>query len=191
MSCTREENEKNAERAKQERPGVRFGAVSVTLTSVTDSSVSFVARGEDDQEHPFTCKLSEVWRECPSSAQKAGDQGDLYLSKEGLEATSDRDQKTRIKGTKPDAAGNVAIQVKWPDSGGQEEPTGVLRVWPTSIVIEGYVDGDPSSRGRVSLLDLGHCGAQQELHISQSGAITLVLTDEGFRRFGRLLPEQP
>ncbi len=188
MDCTQEINEKNAQRAQVERPGVKFGTISVTLKSVDANKVVFSTRGEDDAAHDFSVAPDEVWLECPSTAQQAGDRGTLYISEKGAEATSLSDGKTRIKGTTAPPGGQPSVSFKWPLAGGTEL-VAPLPIWPTRIVIEGHAHGDPSLRGSVALLDLGKCDSAQVIRLDAGGMITLSLTREGFAEFSLPLPD--
>lgn len=189
MTCTPEQNEQNAQRAQTERPGVRFAPFQVTIRSIDQHKIVFSTRGEDDAAHDFSVALDEVWLDCPSSAQQAGDRGELYLSEAAAKATSLSDGKTRIKGTTGGPGGGPSIQFKWPESGGTLA-LATLPIWPTKIVIEGHAHGDPSLKGSVALLDLQKCGAAQHIALDSGGMITLSLTKEGFAEFSVPMPDR-
>lgn len=189
MTCTPEQNEENAQRAKIERPGVKFAPFQVTIRSVDENKIVFSTRGEDDAVHDFSMAPSEVWLDCPSTARQAGDRGDLYLSEAAAKATSLGDGKTRIKGTTGGPGGQPAIQFKWPESGGTVT-LATLPIWPTKIVIEGHAHGDPALEGSISLLDLGKCGGSQVITLDSGGMITLSLTKEGFAEFSLAMPDR-
>lgn len=186
MTCTPEINEQNAQRAQKERPGVKFGVIRVTIRSIVGGKIVFSTRGEDDAMHDFSVAVDEVWLECPSTAQQAGDQGELYISEAAGKATSLSDGKTRIKGTS--GAGGPSVSFKWPEAGGTKA-VAPLQIWPTRIVIEGHAHGDPSLAGRVALLDLSKCDAAQVIKLDSSGMITLSLTSEGFAEFCVPMPD--
>lgn len=184
MECSQDINTANAERAKNEHPGMGFGEITVTINVInrTQNRIQFTTRGEDDQDHPFTCALSEVWLECPSTAQRAGDHGQLKITAVGLAAKSDRDGATPIKNV-------VSVEFKWPDRGAAGDLLAPLEIWPTNIIVEGYANGDPAARTSVSLLDHKLCGPKQTLHLDPANKITLSLTEAGFARFGILLED--
>lgn len=189
MTCTPEQNEQNAKRAQSERPGVKFAPFQATIRSIDENKIVFSTRGEDDAAHDFSVSPDEVWLECPSTAQQAGDRGELYLSEAAAKATSLRDGKTRIKGTTGGPGGQPSIQFKWPESGGTAA-LAPLPIWPTKIVIEGHAHGDPSLKGSIALLDIGKCGSSQLIALDSGGMITLSLTKEGFAEFSVAMPDR-
>lgn len=189
MTCTPEQNEQNAQRAKTERPGVKFAPFQVTIRSIDENKIVFSTRGEDDAQHDFAVAPEEVWLDCPSTAQQAGDRGELYLSEAGAKATSLGDGKTRIKGTSNGPGGQPSIQFKWPESGGTTA-LAHLPIWPTKIVIEGHAHGDPSLKGSIALLDTDKCGSSQLIALDSGGMITLSLTKEGFAEFSVAMPDR-
>lgn len=189
MTCTPEQNEQNAQRAQSERPGVRFAPFQVTIRSIDENKIVFSTRGEDDAIHDFSVATNEVWLDCPSTAQRAGDRGELYLSEAAAQAKSLGDGKTRIKGTTGGPGGQPSIQFKWPESGGTAA-LATLPIWPTRIVIEGHAHGDPSLGGAISLLDFGKCGTSQLIALDSGGMITLSLTKEGFAEFSLAMPDR-
>jgi hypothetical protein len=189
MECTADINAANAARVAKERPGVRFAAIDVSITKMDAVSVWFTTRGTDDNPHPYSCRKSDVWMECPSTAQGPGERGSLMLSSAALSAKSLKDGTTRIKGTIPDHTGKVQVNVKWPDNAGDAEPVAPLEIWPTKIIIEGYAHDDKAFQGTISLLDPSECSSSQAILLDSSGTITLMLTDDGFRRFSLGMPD--
>lgn len=185
MKCTQEINEQNAERAKKEHPGKKYGAVAVTVTSQDEAqkTITIETRGTDEQNHEFTLPLDEVWTECPSTVGKSDEDrhGKLYISKEGLKTEATGAPGVRIKGSVPET--NPAILIKWPDSGAAE-PHALLQIWPTDIVVTGYAFGNPDYQGQVSLMDLSAADLQQDIQFDNGGMITLSLTAAGFAAFG-------
>jgi hypothetical protein len=180
--CTDKVNQLNAERAKEERPGVKFGAVDVTYIASDDKTITFETRGTDDENHSFTLPLSEVWSECPSTVAKESPRGKLYLSREGFKVEATDKPDVRIKG-------NPAILFKWPDSGAIG-PLAPLEIWPTNIVVTGHAHGDPELEGTVSLMDLMLCDLAQDIRLDNGGMITLSLTAAGFAAFGVPMEEE-
>lgn len=187
MGCTTEVNQRNAERAKKERPGVKFGAVDVTYVSGTDETITFETRGTDEKNHSFTLPWSAVWSECPSTVAKESPRGKLYISREGLEVEATGAPGIRIKGSVPDE--DPAILIKWPDSGAIG-PRAPLEIWPTNITVTGYAHGDPELEGSVSLMDLSLCDLAQDIQLDNGGMITLSLTALGFAAFGVPMEEE-
>ncbi len=185
MKCTQEMNEQNAARAQKEYPGRKYGAVAVTVTSqdLAKKTITVETRGTDEQNHPFTFPIDQVWTECPSTVGKGDDdrRGTLYISKDALQTEADDAPGVRIKGTVPDDS--PAILIKWPDSGAAE-PHAPLQIWPTDIVITGTAMGNPDYQGQISLMDLRLADLQQAIHFDNGGMITLSLTAAGFAAFG-------
>ena len=188
MTCDQATNEQNAQRAQQERPGVKFAPIAVTIKQIDAGKIVFTTRGEDDAAHDFSVGPLDVWLECPSTAQQVGDRGVLYLSEAGGKATSLADGKTRIKGTTAPAGGLPTVSFKWPEAAGTEA-VAPLPIWPTRIIIEGYAHGDPSLAGAVTLLDLRQCDTSQLIRLDAGGMITLSLTKEGFAEFSVPMPD--
>lgn len=185
MLCTQDINTQNAERAKLEHPGVGFGEITVTITSVnrTENRIQFTTRGADDQDHSFTCSLSDVWLDCPSTAQQAGDHGTLKISAAGLTgAKSDLDGTTPIKNA-------FLVDPKWPDRAAGEDLLTALEIWPIDVIVEGYAQGDPEKRARISLLDGKLCGPVQNLRFDAASKLTLSLTEAGLAEFGLLVED--
>ena len=59
-----------------------------------------------------------------------------------------------------------------------------LKLWPTQIIVHGSAVADPTSAGAVDLLDSELAGHAQHIHfIQRGGAISLVLTQDGFGAF--------
>ena len=187
MSCTTEVNQRNAERAKKERPGVKFGAVDVTYIAGDGETITFETRGTDEQNHSFTLPWSAVWSECPSTVAKESPRGKLYIAREGLKVEATGAPGVRIKGSVPDE--DPAILIKWPDSGAIG-PHAPLEIWPTSITVTGYAHGDPDFEGSVSLLNLSLCDLAQNIQLDNGGMISLSLTAAGFAAFGVPMEEE-
>jgi hypothetical protein len=187
MGCTTEVNQRNAERAKKERPGVKFGSVDVTYVASDGETITFETRGTDEQNHSFTLPWSAVWSECPSTVAKENPRGKIYLSREGLKVEASGAPGVRIKGSVPDD--NPAILIKWPDSGAIG-PRAPLEIWPTNVVVTGYAHGDPELEGTVSLMDLSLCDLAQDIQLDNGGMITLSLTAAGFAAFGVPMEEE-
>lgn len=181
MECTQSINTTNAERAKRERPGVTFGELYVTITAIdrVSQQLRFTTRGQDDRDHPFTCSLREVWLECPSTAQQVGDHGTLKITRAGLDARSDADGTTPIKNA-------FLVDPKWPDRAAAGDPLTAVEIWPLDVIVEGYAQGDPNKRARISLLDARLCGPEQRLRLDAASALTLSLTPDGLNAFGIL-----
>ena len=61
---------------------------------------------------------------------------------------------------------------------------GVVKVWPTQIVVRGCAAAAPTTLGEVDLLDTELAGHTQRIRFDKRGtAISLVLTQDGFGAF--------
>jgi hypothetical protein len=157
MECTKEENDKNAKWVEEHRADKSYAPVPVLVTKVqvidTSIEVTFLAAtkgrdGERGPDVPVTVAWSEtndaIWIHCPSTVPMEGApprptpdaSGLLYIEKSLLDASG-------LFGTP-----------KWPKSL-PGKPVNPYAVWPTSVVVEGYLirDGAAPRSGSVDLLN--------------------------------------
>lgn len=204
-ACSEATSEANRMRAHQinearvaaGKPPIRYAKVNVTIVSAapgaptfdatgentTPGEIVFTTAGEDNRRHRFRLAKNLAWLECPSTATAAGADGDLYISRAGLNVRSEDAPATRIAGSTPDGSGNPLLSLKWPDTG-PEEPTRPLKIWPTSITVLGYAFDDPDFHfGAVDLMDGSLAGFEQAIDLDRGTEIQLNLTESGLGRF--------
>ena len=179
----------NVDRVAAGKAKLLYAAVDVTIKGEAAGKLEFTTTGEDSKVHTYSFPLTDeyCWLACPSTAVKAGDTGSLLISNVGL-GLGATDNGVRIYGCTPDAQGQTLLRVKWPDDGADDTITSV-DIWPTSVVVSGYANGDPSQySGSVELLDGSLAALRQTITFDLGAKITLALTPDGMAQFQ--LPSQ-
>jgi hypothetical protein len=204
-ACTKADCDHNQQRAakinrtrqKKRKSLLAYGAVNVTIVDVvtgsmtftsdgdniTTGDITFTTAGEDGLKHTYQIARNLIWSECPSTAQNAGESGELYISREGLDAAG-TNAGVRIYGTTPDAFSGTVLPIKWPDPGEDPDPPVPVGIWPTSIIVNGFALDDPEFTGEVDLLDADAAGFHQTIQFDRGIGITVNLTGIGRGQFG-------
>lgn len=204
-ACTNPDRNNNQQRAaeinrtrqKKGKTLLAYGAVNVTIVdvasgsmtftsdgdNVTAGNITFTTAGEDGLQHTYQIARNLIWSECPSTAQNAGESGELYISREGLDAAG-KSASMRIYGTTPDAFGDTLLLIKWPDPGAAIDEPAPVGIWPTSIIVSGFALDDPEFIGEVDLLDGAAAGFHQTIQLDHGVDIMLNLTGIGRGQFG-------